>query len=152
MREVGPGFDLRGELAEVLRPWKLFVFCLGMGWLLWGALTYHFPDWDVGISCLMGALAYAFAPWTVRLIASAVRWRDPGWQHRILLGLVVSWTVVDGSYVIYNTLRDHEMLRADNAIVSGALFFGLGVILSFRGSLKQLFRQCRFLTDSSAKR
>jgi len=126
------------ELIELVRPWKLAVFIAGMAWLLWGAVTYRFPDWDVGISVLMGLLAYLFAPWVVRLITTAVRYRRPGWVLSVMVALVVTWAVVDGSYLAYNTLLGHPMLRIDNALVSSALFFGLGVAVSYRGSAREL--------------
>lgn len=126
------------ELIELVRPWKLTVFFAGMAWLLWGAVTYRFPDWDVGISILMGVLAYLFAPWVVRLIATAVRYRRPGWVLSVVVALAVAWAVVDGSYVAYNTLLGHSMLRMENTLVSSALFFGLGLAVSYRGSAREL--------------
>jgi hypothetical protein len=43
-------------LAELVRPWKLLSFGVGMIWLLYGARNYGISDWDVGISLIMGGL------------------------------------------------------------------------------------------------
>jgi fatty-acid desaturase len=55
-------------MNEYLRPWKLVSFFMGMVWLFWGALTLDIPDWDIGVSIIMGVLAYITAPWSVRVI------------------------------------------------------------------------------------
>ena len=36
-------------MNELLRPWKLLSFTIGMAWLIYGALNYGISDWDVGI-------------------------------------------------------------------------------------------------------
>ena len=57
-------------LRELLRPWKLFTFAVGMAWLLYGATHYNIPDWDVGISVIMGLLTYITSPMAVRILLS----------------------------------------------------------------------------------
>lgn len=132
-----------GYIAELARPWKLFSFAIGMGWLLFGALNYSISDWDVGISILMGGLTYLCAPWSVGTILTAVRRRPPGWALRIVTALFVAWIVVDGIYVLYHTLLDNEMLRIENFYASSALYFLAGSIWLYRGSLREFLANVR---------
>ena len=39
-----------------MQRWKLATLALGTAWLLWGALTLHIDDWDVGVSLIMAGL------------------------------------------------------------------------------------------------
>ena len=65
----------RGYFSELLRPWKVTTFAIGMAMLLYGAVTFGFSDWDVGVSILMGGLTYLSAPWSVHVIVACVRGR-----------------------------------------------------------------------------
>jgi hypothetical protein len=132
-------------IKELIRPWKLFSFAVGMAWLIHCAVTYDFQDWDVGISVLMGTLTYIFAPWSVREIFISIRDRPKNWQLRIIVALGVAWVVVDGSYVIYNSLRHHAMLRYDNFLVSSSFYFLAGILWAYRGSLRDLARDLRVI-------
>jgi len=128
----------RTYARELTRPWKLCTFAVGMGWLLYGALVYGFADWDVGVSLLMGGLTYLCAPWTVQVISVCTRER-PRWRMLwFTAALVVAWAIVDGSYVAYHTAMHHAMLRAENFRASAALYFLVGVVWSYRGSMRDL--------------
>ena len=48
-------------MTEYLRPWKLVALGCGMAILFAGAVWPGIPDWDIGVSVLMGLLAYATA-------------------------------------------------------------------------------------------
>lgn len=126
------------ERRELVRPWKLATFAVGMAWLLYGALVYEISDWDVGISVLMGGFTYWLAPWTVRSFAAAVRApsaANAGWAA---LGVAAAWWCVDGVYVLYHTLAGNAMLRDANFRASLPLFFLCGMLWLYRGSLAEL--------------
>jgi hypothetical protein len=131
----------RAYIAELVRPWKLISFAIGLGWLLFGALNYGISDWDVGISLIMGGLTYLSAPWSVRTLLTAVRYRPRNWILQIGLALVVAWIVVDGVYYLYHSVMGNQMLRSENFYASSALYFLAGSIWLYRGSL------CEFLAN-----
>jgi hypothetical protein len=133
----------RNHWREFVRPWKLCTFGLGMAWLLYGAITYDFSDWDVGISVLMGGLTYLTAPWAVRTILVCLRERPRHWLLWVGAALIVAWAVVDGSYVAYHTAMHHSMLRAENFRASAAMYFLAGAVWLYRGSLRELVRKLR---------
>lgn len=119
---------------ELLRPWKTVTLAAGLAWLIWGALTLHIPDWDVGISLIMGLLTYVTAPWSVRILIQR-RWR---W---IPLALFFWWFTVDGSYTLYHTLMGNDMLRLANFYASTALYWLCGFIWLHNGTLKSLWQK-----------
>ncbi len=135
----------RNDLLELLRPWKLLSFGLGMSWLLYGALNYEIADWDVGISLIMGGLTYICAPWSVQVILNALRNRPNYWPLHIVTALVVAWFVVDGVYWMYHTMMNNTMYRPENFTASLALYFLAGTIWLYRGSLWELMRQSKSL-------
>lgn len=106
---------------ELLRPWKLATFSMGMCWLLYGATQYNIPDWDVGISILMGALTYITAPRVVRALISRQYKRYP-------VAIFFYWFSVDGCYWLYHTLMGNQMFRDANFYASSALYFLCGFI------------------------
>lgn len=128
----------RAYLAELARPWKLLSFAIGMGWLLFGALTYGISDWDVGISVLMGGLTYLCAPWSVRVILISLRDRPRYWPFWIMSALVVALGVVDWVYVAYHSAMGNQMFRLENFYASSALYLLAGTIWLYRGSLRDL--------------
>lgn len=130
-------------VCELKRPWKLGTFAIGMAWLFYGALSYGFGDWDVGISVLMGGLTYLCAPWTVWVLWACLRDHPRRWWLWLMAALVVAWAVIDGSYVAYNTLMRHPMLRAENFYTSTTLYFLAGIFWCYRGSLRQLVREIK---------
>jgi hypothetical protein len=133
----------RSDLRELRRPWKLLSFAVGMSWLLYGALNYEIPDWDVGISLLMGGLTYLCAPWSVRTILTAVRHRPRYWALRVSVALLLAWFTVDGVYVLYHSTMGNQMFRVENFHASSALYFLAGTIWLYRGSLRELVADAR---------
>lgn len=129
-----------GYPRELLRPWKLLSFALGMGWLLYGATHYHIGDWDIGISLIMGTLTYLTAPWCIRQLRRPAL---PG----LPLALLAAWFSIDGSYVVYNSLLQHPMLRFENFCASSALYFLCGLLWLYPGSLRQLGSELRNLAS-----
>jgi hypothetical protein len=120
---------------ELLRPWKLATFTMGMLWLLYGAACYGICDWDIGISLLMGGLTYVFAPWSVFTLYHSVRFRPSAWPLRIVAALVPAMFTVDWVYWLYHSAVGNQMLRWDNFKVSMALYFICGIIWCYRGTL-----------------
>jgi hypothetical protein len=58
---------------------KPATFALGLGWLLWGATFFGYPDWDYGVSVLMAASAYLCAEWVVGTVMD--RCRSQNWPR-----------------------------------------------------------------------
>lgn len=137
-------------VAEILRPWKLFSFAIGMLFLFWGALNLGIVDWDIGISIVMGSLTYLCAPWCVRIILYCL-------LHRPRLGLLwtatalaLSWLVVDGSYFFYHTAVGNIMLRKDNFFISLPSYFILGFIWLYAGTLRDLLHNIQSVIRNAA--
>ena len=102
-----------------------------MAWLLYGATHYNIPDWDVGISVIMGLLTYITSPMAVRILLSMQFKRYP-------LALFCYWATVDGSYWLYHTLVGNQMFREANFFASSALYFLCGFIWIHNGTLRGL--------------
>jgi hypothetical protein len=118
-------------LKEFLRPWKLVTFSIGMCWLLYGATHYAIPDWDVGVSIVMGVLSYTTAPRVVRVLIS--------WQYkRYPAALLFYWFSVDGCYWLYHALMGNQMFREANFYASSTLYFLCGFIWLHNGPLRTL--------------
>ena len=121
-------------MNEYLRPWKLVTFAAGLGLLIAGAFYFRAPDWDVGISVIMGTLAYVTAPWALR-VAMSRRWR------LVPAALFAWWLTVDGSYTAYNAWRDCPIgpaLRWANFFTSSLLYLLCGWLWLPRMSLREL--------------
>lgn len=116
---------------ELLRPWKLISFALGMTWLFWGALYLNILDWDLGVSVLMGGFTYLTAPFALRVLARREWWRWPE-------ALFWTWFTVDGVYVVYFTSIQHPMLRAEQWPTSLCLYGLCGLIWMHEGPLSTL--------------
>lgn len=130
---------------ELIRPWKIFSFCISMSWLLYGALFYEVQDWDVGVTLMMGGLTYLLAPWSVYIIFYAIRYRQKNWYLHIIAALVAWLLVVDWSYILYHTIMKNQTFREDNFYASTPLYFMAGIIWSYRGSLKDMLRNIKEL-------
>ncbi len=136
-------------LAELVRPWKLLSFGVGMAWLLYGARNYGISDWDVGISLIMGGFTYLCAPWSVRVTLHCLRYRPRFWGLWIVAALFTAWIVVDGVYLLYHTAMGNQMLRLENFYASSALYFLVGSIWLYPGSLRDLLSNLRALVGGT---
>ena len=118
---------------NTLRPWKLFSLSIGLSYLFWGAYNKLTPDWDYGISIIMGLLTYFLAPWCSRTIVNLE-------YKKILLAIFLYFFVVDFIYYIYWTLVDEMALimRPANFLVSTCFFWLCGFIWLHNGTLKDL--------------
>ena len=124
------------QASEFLRPWKLITLCLGMAFLLYGALVFQISDWDVGICFVMGLLTYFTAPWSVRVILQR-RWRY------LPLALFWAWFSVDVAYWLYHTAMDNEMLREANFYTSLPWYFAMGGFWLWNGSVREFWLNLR---------
>lgn len=116
---------------EWRRPWKLFSFTLGLGWLLWGALTFDISDWDVGVSLLMAGFTYLLAPAAARVVMH----RD--WRQ-LPLAVLAWWWSVDGVYMAWHLAVGNVTYREANFYASTCLFWLCGFIWLPRAALRQL--------------
>jgi hypothetical protein len=117
-------------MQEFLRPWKLVTFLLGLALLIFGAFYFDYSDWDVGISVIMALLTYLTAPWSTR---SFLERRYRAWP----LALFYWYFTVDGCYWIYHTALGHVMVRDGNFWASTPLYFLMGCVWLYRGSVRE---------------
>jgi len=115
----------------MMRPWKLITLALGLAVLVAGAYYEQLADWDVGVSLVMGILTYLTAPFVVRTLYR-LDW------HRIPLALLLAWFSIDGSYWLYNEVAGHPYVREANALASTPLYFIMGLVWLWDGTLTQL--------------
>ena len=140
MRELSAGIPIPGPdyWRELVRPWKLFTFCVAIALLLYGAVTYEIADWDVGITLIMGSLTYVTAPWSAATLIDAARHRSRGWLYRVAAALTMTWFVVDGAPWLYHTAVGNPMLfRGDNYVLFSLIYFMAGLFWLYRGTLKE---------------
>jgi hypothetical protein len=108
-------------LIELLRPWKLATFAIGLGLLIAGAEFYHYSDWDIGVSVVMAVLTYLTAPWSMRVLWER-RWK------RLPLAAFYGWLSVDGCYWAWHTFAGNDMLRAEQWPTSLCLWLICGLL------------------------
>ncbi len=130
---------------ELIRPWKLFSFCVAMSLLLYGAVNFETGDWDVGVTLLMGVLTYTMAPWSVYIIFSAIRYRTGYWYLHIIAALIAGLFVVDWAYMLYHTMAGNVIYREANFYASTPLYFMAGAFWLYRGTLKEFIANVRKL-------
>lgn len=116
---------------DLMQRWKLVTLALGTTWLLWGALTLHIDDWDVGVSLIMAGLTYVCAPWCARAVIGR-RWR-------LFAGVIVTcWFCVDGSYNLWHNLVGNITYRDANFPASLSLFWLCAFIWMPFGSVRDI--------------
>jgi hypothetical protein len=145
MPEAAALWPDRAYLRELLRPWKLVTFAIGMTWLIYGALNYGIGDWNLGDSFIMGGLTYLTAPWSMRTLLLCLRGRPKYWWAWIAATLLVVWAVVDGSYMLYNTATGHPIYRWANFYASSTLYLLAGAVWQYPGSLSDFLKNLRDL-------
>ena len=110
---------------------KNFTFLIGLSWLLYGAMFFGYPDWDVKVSLLMAFSTYLFA--------------ERFWQNMMSLGtnltlrdLLGAWWCVDGSYALYWTITDPTVaIREGQWLMSLCLFLLCGAVWTAAPTLHQ---------------
>lgn len=105
-----------------IRTWKNLTFSMGLAWLLYGAMFFSYPDWDIGVSLLMAGSTYL----TADRFLNAVRVRN---AQRTLLWSAGAWWSVDGSYWIYWSMVDSSVaIRAGQWPMSLCLYLLCGLV------------------------
>ena len=128
---------LKAEWAEYRRPWKIFTFTLGLGFLFWGAVTNQAPDWDVPICLIMGIPTYFTAPISVRIILER-RWK------LLPVAALSTWVSVDGLYWLYWHFKNVQVLhamRSANFLLSLSVYAFCGMFWLSHGTIREIFIQ-----------
>jgi hypothetical protein len=101
---------------------KNLIFLVGLAWLIYGAVFFGYPDWDIPLSLLMAFSTYL----TADLFVMAIRQKDP---RGILLYSPGAWWSIDGVYWLYWTLVDSSvMLRGAQWQMSTCLYLLCGIL------------------------
>lgn len=127
-------------VQDLLQPWKLTTFMLGMGLLIAGADYFGIPDWDVGVCFYQGIPTYLTAGWAMRQFIARKS------VTNVLAACLFLWFSVDTSYTIYWGTHDPIVLldfRVLNDLVSSSLYLAYGLILYPQGSLKDMLGSLR---------
>lgn len=105
-----------------LSQWKNSTFLVGLSWLLYGAIYFEYPDWDIPISILMACSTYLTAD---KLILSIKQKSYP----KIALYSLGAWWSIDGSYCLYWSLVDSSvMIREGQWMMSLCLYLLCGFV------------------------
>lgn len=101
--------------------WKNTTFLIGLAWLIYGAMYFRYPDWDIPVSLLMAGFTY----WSADKFVLAIRKKDP---MRVLLWSTAAWWSIDGVYWIYWTIVDSSAaMRAGQWPMSACLYLLCGM-------------------------
>lgn len=137
---------------ELTRPWKLVTFVIAMALLVYGALHLRNPDWDVGVTIVMGGLTYLTAPWSVQTISDSIRYKQRYWIYQIIAALFVAFFVIHWSYIIYHALVGNQTMPLLNFIASTPVYFLAGIVWLYRGTVSEFMRDLREeMTDKKSK-
>jgi uncharacterized membrane protein (UPF0136 family) len=88
-------------MTEYLKPWKLAALMMGLIWLIAGAFITQYPDWDVGVSLLMGVTTYLAHPWALRFRSA----------REVAGSVVLCVLCVDVFYAIYWQIKNPYVLQ-----------------------------------------
>jgi hypothetical protein len=134
---------VRAYLRNLLRPWKVVTFLIGIGFFVWGAGYFDAPTWDVGVSIWMSVLCYLLAPYAVDLGLRAARSRKKGWVRDLLISAAIVYFVASGSYEIYNTIRlgQHPYTYWYNLWFSVPVTIIAGLVWRYDGSMKDFLNE-----------
>lgn len=132
--------SFRDVAINYLRPWKLVTLFLGFSFLFWGAHYEIAPDWDFGISVIMGLLTYLTAPWSARVVINR-EW------SKLPVALSFYYITVDLVYVIYwNQVNPNALfMRPANFFASSCMYWLCGFIWIHNGSLSHLLQKKELL-------
>ncbi len=122
---------------------KNITFAIGLTWLIYGALNFGYPDWDIGVSIVMAGTTY----FTADKVVGAMR--NLQW-YRWKMMLFLTWFAVDGSYFLYWFFKNRSVLlqmREGQWPMSLRLFLLCGIIWTLTPAD---LRQFRARTQSAA--
>lgn len=138
--------EVREQIVEYKRPWKLLALLVGVVLLVVGSFYYQAPDWDIPISLIMAFFAYLTASWSMRVVL------ERQWQ-RLPLMLFFTWFTVDGCYWLYWRFKNPvalELMREVNFPASLSLYAMCGLVWYHKGSLRQLLAETKALVTGSS--
>lgn len=123
---------------------KNITFSIGLAWLVYGALFFNYPDWDIGVSLVMAFSTYFCADWV--WVALRDR-RYAAWP----VAAATTWWCVDGSYSVYwHIVNPQVMIREGQWPMSLCLFLLCGAVWTiapnlaqFRDNLRSIGRNLR---------
>jgi membrane-bound metal-dependent hydrolase YbcI (DUF457 family) len=124
---------------------KNITFAVGLSWLIYGALNFDYPDWDIGISLVMAIATY----FTADKVVNAIRKRE--WRRWPMM-LFYTWFAVDGSYVAYWFCKNRHVLllmRDAQWPTSLCLFLLCGIIWTTDWDWSVLHQRCRNFLNAS---
>ena len=99
---------------------NLATLCFGLLALVAGSIYENLPDWDIGISLLMGLLTFFTAPLCIKWIIQR--------NYKMMpIGILFAWLTIDVSYCLYNFLLEHPYFREANFSASTPLYFMMGL-------------------------
>jgi hypothetical protein len=114
---------MKSYFKDLFVPFKLFTLAIGIAILCFGAIYEQLDDWDFGVSFVMAILTFLTAPF----VCQAIKRLD--WCMLPLAALFF-WFSVDGSYVLYNSIAGHLIVREANFYASAPLYFMCGLFWS----------------------
>lgn len=102
--------------------WKNVTFAIGFAWLIYGAIYFGYPDWDIPVSFLMAFSTYLTAD---RFILAIKQKSYPA----VALWSLGAWWSIDGVYWVYWSLVDKTaMLREGQWGMSLCLYLLCGMV------------------------
>lgn len=126
-------YSLEDYLQDILQPWKLVVFALGLLLLLLGVDYYNYPDWDYGICFVMAIPTYLTAGWVSRQFIYR--------NYYFPLALFLLWFSADCTYVVYWGTFNPDILKSlrwASFAASVPMYLALGLVLMPRGNLRDI--------------
>ena len=136
-----PSFNFKHYTKELLRPWKLIIFSIALGYYIWGVYHYKCQTWDVPVSIIMSVLTYLFAPWTIKSLYYIIPKRPKYWFWKLLICMVVIYACASGSYELYNWWHLGYWPPPTywvNLWYSSCAFIAAGMIWKFEGTFRKL--------------
>lgn len=124
-------------IKDILQPWKLVVFAIGLSLLLIGVPYYELLDWDYGICFVMAVPTYLTAGWSMRQVIG-LRCKT------VPLAIFLAWFCSDATYAIYWGHFNPDILenlREASFYSSLTMYVALGLLLAPVGSLQELSRR-----------
>lgn len=120
-----------------MNTWKAATFAIGLAWLIWGALFFGYPDWDIPVSLLMAFSTLLLAEWSVTALMER---RYAAWPAVA----VAAWWCVDGSYWLYwSAVQPEVAIREGQWPMSLCLFLLCGFIWRAGNVPRRLFPRLR---------
>lgn len=108
-----------------LNSLNLLTFAIGLSMLIYGAVVYRLPDWDIGVSLVMATLTYLSAPWVIGVLSKV---KDIS-VLKLFTVVFLIWISVDGCYWAYWSIvnPDALVMREHQYLTSLCLYMMCGM-------------------------